>query len=271
MQKRFIYGVAALLAAIAFSASAQVAYTTRTVNVRAGPDTSYPPISALAPGASVQVMGCLDDWSWCDVTFGPNRGWVYAPYLNYLYEGSRVPFYSYAPAFGIPIVTFAIGPYWDNYYRGRDFYARRGYWAGRTYTHVRPPGPAPVRVIPPSYRTGRPEFHTQQNLNVNRNVNVNRDVNVNRNVTTTQNVNVNKNVNANRNVNANQNVNVNKNVNASHDHKSTQAVNTGKPPPTAGHPQAAPPATMSRNAPQGQPQSKAPPGKEHEGNKEEHH
>ena len=168
MQKRLIYCAATLLAAIAFSASAQVAYTTRSVNVRAGPDTSYPPVAALPPGADVQVMGCLDDWSWCDVAFGPNRGWVYAPYLNYDYQGARVPFYSYAPAFGIPIVTFSLGPYWDHYYRGRDFYGRRDYWAGRTYTHVRPPGPAPVRVIPPSYRAGHIDVHTSQNVNVNK-------------------------------------------------------------------------------------------------------
>jgi uncharacterized protein YraI len=265
MHKRLLYGVAVLLAAVAVTASAQVAYTTRSVNVRAGPDTSYPPVSTLPPGADVQVMGCLDDWSWCDVAFGPNRGWIYAPYMNYSYQGVRVPFYSYAPAFGIPIVTFAVGPYWDHYYRGRDFYARRGYWAGQTYRHVRPPGPAPVHVIPPSYRTGRPEFHTQQNLNVNRNVNVNRNANVNRDV------NVNRNVNANREVNANRNVNVNQNVNASHEHKGAPVVNAGKPAPTAGHPQAAPAATMSRNAPQGQPQTKESRGNEHEGKKEEEH
>src|SRR5881396_590552 len=88
----------AFLFAAALAANAQEAFTTRTVNVRAGPDTSYPTVAVLGPGAPVQVMGCLDDWSWCDVAFADNRGWVYSPYLSYVYQGYRVPFYSYARA-----------------------------------------------------------------------------------------------------------------------------------------------------------------------------
>src|ERR1700687_1722441 len=108
MRKLLTLGLASLPLAIPIAASAQEAYTTRTVNVRAGPDTSYPPVAALGGGAPVQVMGCLDDWSWCDVVFGDNRGCVYAPYLNYVYQGARVPFYTYAPSFGIPIISFSV-------------------------------------------------------------------------------------------------------------------------------------------------------------------
>jgi uncharacterized protein YraI len=278
MNRTITIVAAGFLAAISMTASAQSAYTTRSVNVRSGPDTSYPPVAVLATGAPVQVMGCLDDWSWCDVVFGDNRGWTYAPYLNYDYQGARVPFYSYAPAFGIPIVTFALGSYWDHYYRGRDFYGRRDYWGGRTYAHVRPPGPAPVRVIPPSYRTGHIDAHTSHDVNVNRNVNVNRDVNVNKNVNVNQNVNVNKNVNASH------------DVNASRDHKGTPVANTGKPPPTVGHPQdmkrASPTAQAAavphgapqgqphgapQGAPQGHPQGNTSHGNEHQGGKEEKH
>ena len=92
MRKLLTFGVVSLLVAISFAASAQQAFTIRSVNVRSGPDTSYPPVAVLASGAPVQVMGCLDDWSWCDVAFGDNRGWTYAPYLNYDYQGARVPF-----------------------------------------------------------------------------------------------------------------------------------------------------------------------------------
>ncbi len=64
-------GAAPLLGAFLFAAvvaaHAQEAFTRRTVNVRAGPDTSYPTVAPLGAGASVEVMGCLDDWSWCDV------------------------------------------------------------------------------------------------------------------------------------------------------------------------------------------------------------
>jgi len=151
MRKLLTVGLASVLLAIPFATSAQDAFTTRTVNVRAGPDTSYPAVAVLGGGAPVQVMGCLDDWSWCDVGFEDNRGWVYAPYLSYVYQGARVPFYTYAPSFGIPIIGFSIGSYWDRYYRGRSWYGRRDYWEQREPRHARPSGPPP-RSTPPSFR-----------------------------------------------------------------------------------------------------------------------
>ena len=169
MRKLMTLGLASLLVAIPFATSAQEAFTSRSVNVRAGPDTSYPAVATLGGGAPVEVMGCLDDWSWCDVVFGYNRGWVYAPYLTYVYQGARVPFYSYAPSFGIPIIAFSLGSYWDRYYRGRPWYGRRDYWERRApWQHARPSGPAP-RSTPPSLRargvsgargavSGRPAF-----------------------------------------------------------------------------------------------------------------
>lgn len=151
MRKLLTLGLASLLVAIPFATSAQEAFTTRTINVRAGPDTSYPAVATLGGGAPVEVMGCLDDWSWCDVVFGYNRGWVYAPYLTYVYQGARVPFYTYAPSFGIPIVAFSLGSYWDRYYRGRPWYGRRDYWERREPRHIRPPGPSP-RATAPTFR-----------------------------------------------------------------------------------------------------------------------
>jgi uncharacterized protein YraI len=151
MRKLLTVGLASVLLAIPFATSAQDAFTTRSVNVRAGPDTSYPVVAILGGGSPVQVMGCLDDWSWCDVAFEDNRGWIYAPYLSYVYQGARVPFYTYAPSFGIPIIGFSVGSYWDRYYRERPWYGRRDYWERREPQHVRPSGPAP-RSTPPSFR-----------------------------------------------------------------------------------------------------------------------
>lgn len=145
---RLAFWLGPLLFAVSVAASAQEAFTTRSVNVRAGPDTSYPAVAVLGSGTPVEVMGCLDDWSWCDVVFADNRGWVYSPYLSYVYQGSRVPFYSYAPTFGIPIVTFSVGPYWDRYYRGRPWYGRRDFWERRAPVHVRPAGPPPRTTLP---------------------------------------------------------------------------------------------------------------------------
>src|ERR1700726_1827428 len=103
MRKLLTVGLASVLLAIPFATSAQDAFTTRTVNVRAGPDTSYPAVAILGGGVPVQVMGCLDDWSWCDVAFEDNRGWIYSPDITYAYQGGYVPLYSYAPGLGVPV------------------------------------------------------------------------------------------------------------------------------------------------------------------------
>jgi uncharacterized protein YraI len=251
MHKLSTLGLATALLAISFTASAQLAYTTRSINVRAGPDTSYPPVAVLPPGASVQVMGCLDDWSWCDVVFGDNRGWSYAPYLNYDYQGARVPFYAYAPAFGIPIVTFALGSYWDRYYRGRDFYGRRDYWGGRTFTHVTPSGPAPRAAIPSSLR-GHNEVQGSANRAGGKTV-----------------------------INNRVDVHNSREVNVTKGQRNTQVVAGGKPAPTVGRTQdmrkGAPAGPASHGAPQGKaPQGHAPQGNaahnnEHAGGKDEKH
>lgn len=113
------------------ASQAQTAYTTRTVNMRAGPSRDYPVVDQLQPGEAVEINGCLDDWTWCDVSIGNDRGWVYAGSLESPYRNRRVVIYGNGPMFGYPIVGFSVGPYWDTYYRGRPWYSRRSYWAGR--------------------------------------------------------------------------------------------------------------------------------------------
>ena len=112
------------------AASAQQAWTTRQVNVRAGPDQTYPAVATLAPGHPVDVAGCLSDYSWCDVVFnnGYERGWVPTRRLQYSYGGRRVPLYDYSTSIGLPIVTFSLLGYWDNYYRNRSWYRERPRW-----------------------------------------------------------------------------------------------------------------------------------------------
>ena len=85
-------------------------------------------------------MGCIDDYSWCDVVFGANRGWIYAGSLAYPYQSGRVPILGYGAIIGLPIITFSIGNYWDSYYRGRPWYRNRSYWVNRPPPrHYRPP------------------------------------------------------------------------------------------------------------------------------------
>lgn len=145
-----------LLLAASGIASAQNAYTSRPMNVRAGPDGVYPLVAQVGPGAPLDVHGCLSDWSWCDVSFDDNRGWMYADGLSFVYQGERVPLYSYGPSLGLPIITFTLGAYWDDYYRGRPWYPQRNSWAHRRLPpHMRPPG-RPLAGPPPMPRGRRP-------------------------------------------------------------------------------------------------------------------
>ena len=153
----------AYLLALSAAAAAQNAVTTHPASVYAGPDDRYPLVAELDADAPVQVMGCLDDWSWCDVAFADNRGWLFAPDIIYGYEGGYVPFYSYAPSLGLPVVQFTIGDYWGRYYPGRPWYAQRDQRQNRELSHHRrPAGPPPSAGPPPrSARVERPSHEAQ--------------------------------------------------------------------------------------------------------------
>ena len=52
---------------------AQLAYTTQSVNVRAGPDSAFPLVTWLPARTRVSVVGCTVDERWCDVVSGRSR------------------------------------------------------------------------------------------------------------------------------------------------------------------------------------------------------
>src|SRR5512146_3546671 len=105
LRRPLLSPAAVLLLAASGIASAQNACTSRPMNVCAGPDRQYPLVAQLGRGAPLDVHGCLSDWSWCDVSFDDSRGWIYAGGLSFVYQGERVPLYSYAPRLGLPIIT----------------------------------------------------------------------------------------------------------------------------------------------------------------------
>jgi len=151
-------GVGAFLFTLSFVAMAENAVTTEPASVRAGPDSSYPEVAQLDADTPIQVMGCLDDWSWCDVGFDGSRGWLYSPDITYQYEGGYVPFYTYAPGLGVPVISFTVDAYWGSYYHDRPWYRQRDEWVHRPIHHQRPPGPAPRSGPPPreAVRMDRP-------------------------------------------------------------------------------------------------------------------
>jgi uncharacterized protein YraI len=151
-----VYTLGALLLSAIGLASAQNAFTSRPMNVRAGPNRDYPLVAQLDEGAALDVHGCLSDWSWCDVSFDDTRGWIYAGGVSFVYQDERVPLYSYGPSLGLPIITFSLLGYWDHYYRGRPWYGQRDEWSHRDMPpHMRPPG-RPHAGLPPM-APGRPE------------------------------------------------------------------------------------------------------------------
>jgi len=120
--------LAVLLSALPLAANAQQAYAMAGAEIYAGPGPDYPVVARLAPGVGLRINGCLAGYQWCDVSFGPNRGWAYAGDLGYPYHNNRVPVLSYGPQLALPIISFSLGTYWDRYYRARPWYHERSQW-----------------------------------------------------------------------------------------------------------------------------------------------
>lgn len=146
--KRLILSATASLAMAAASllapalAHAADAYVTGNVNLRAGPDSSYPLIALIPAGTEVDVRGCTDGWEWCDVIVYGDRGWIAGNFIAYEYQDQPVLLPAYGARIGIPVITFVIGSYWDHYYRDRPFYRERDRWYRRPV--VRRPPPPPI-------------------------------------------------------------------------------------------------------------------------------
>jgi uncharacterized protein YraI len=144
---------AGVFAAFALSgeAAAANAFTTGNVNMRAGPSVDYPRITTIRAGASVQVHGCVRNWSWCDTSWRGYRGWVSGRYLQLVYRDRRVYLPDYGPRIGLPIISFQIGTYWDRHYRDRRFYRDRDRWH-RTQQPRQPAQVEQPRATPPGLR-----------------------------------------------------------------------------------------------------------------------
>ncbi|MGV8918858.1 MAG: SH3 domain-containing protein [Pseudomonas sp.] len=164
--KRFIQWLMAgmLLSASAGVMAAQIAYTSGAVHMRAGPNQQYPVVQIYGPGSTVAVQGCLSDYSWCDVIAGASRGWIYADYLVYPYQGRNAPVMTYGQAMGLAVVSFSIGTYWGSHYHNRPWYSQRSHWykhppqhRPRPPIHGRPPQHGGIhRPRPPHQGSGRP-------------------------------------------------------------------------------------------------------------------
>ncbi|MGF7163673.1 uncharacterized protein YraI, partial [Rhodoligotrophos appendicifer] len=138
MNSRTAITALALLGSLSLPASAQSpeVFTTADLNLRAGPDPSFPVVTAIPAQQSVIFHGCLQGRSWCDVTFDGARGWAYGRYLAYQTTDVRAVIPEAPSTVEVPTVTYDTATYWDEYYQDRPFYAQRGQWLNT--------GPGPV-------------------------------------------------------------------------------------------------------------------------------
>lgn len=123
------FAATAMLASTTW-ASAQEAFTTGDVNMRAGPGSRYPVVTTIPGGREVFIHGCLSNWDWCDVSWRRTRGWVFSDYLEAMWRGRRVVFDEYRTFVDIPFVTFGFG-YWDRWYRDRPWFDDWDHWHSR--------------------------------------------------------------------------------------------------------------------------------------------
>ena len=130
---RTLIAAAMLLPAVAW---AQPAFTTHSVNLRAGPDRSFPLVAWVPAGTQVSVFGCINAWTWCDIQVGFNRGWAFAQFLSMPFQNQPIIIGNAGAWLGVPLIAFSVGPYWDSHYRDRPWWGYRNQWASR------PPPPA---------------------------------------------------------------------------------------------------------------------------------
>jgi len=104
-----------ILAATAFSIGlASAAYaspgrSTNDVNMRTGPSTKYHVVRVVPAGAGVQINGCLQGRTWCDVSYGGHRGWVSSRYLQHTaYRTGPRQVYNSGSDVLLPYVAFQI-------------------------------------------------------------------------------------------------------------------------------------------------------------------
>jgi uncharacterized protein YraI len=114
--------------AAATSAQAAAGFTTSSVELRSGPGTGYPSVGVIENNSALEVNGCLQSWSWCDVTIGDNRGWVAGNALALEYQNNRTALVQVAPQANVGVVTFDFDDYWDTNYKTRTFYKERPRW-----------------------------------------------------------------------------------------------------------------------------------------------
>ncbi|SFM03656.1 SH3 domain-containing protein [Variovorax sp. OV329] len=94
----------ALLLAAPVSSFAFSTFTTRAVNLRAGPDRSFDVMAVVPAHTALRVTGCQRGWRWCMVVTSRYQGWMDSYYFRHAVQG-RAPIIqdpNFAPGAGRP-------------------------------------------------------------------------------------------------------------------------------------------------------------------------
>lgn len=83
LKKTILSGFVATSAILALSpASAVEAVSTEFVNMRTAPGVHSAKVAVIPSGASLDIKHCLATRPWCEVSYGNNRGWTAARYID---------------------------------------------------------------------------------------------------------------------------------------------------------------------------------------------
>jgi uncharacterized protein YraI len=126
---RSIVTLAALVAIAVPLAAASAQSVSGPARLYSGPLRDYPSVRTLRRSTPVRVLGCLRDWTWCDVTYRSTRGWIAGNALRVRHDGRRR---GIGANMDVGVTTFTFGPYWENHYRGGSFYGQRQRWQSQS-------------------------------------------------------------------------------------------------------------------------------------------
>jgi uncharacterized protein YraI len=106
--KSLIAGAGAISAVLAFPnlALALDAVAVTDLNMRAGPGSQYPIVATIQSNGAVEIIGCLEQGNWCQLSWQGNQGWSYSEYLAVTETGEQVFVPQARSILDIPIVAF---------------------------------------------------------------------------------------------------------------------------------------------------------------------
>lgn len=90
MNRKLLAATAFAAFAIPAAALALPATVLTDVALRTGPGPAYPIIGTIDRQAIVEVEGCVDAATWCQVSWNGRTGWTYASYLAHETQGRVV-------------------------------------------------------------------------------------------------------------------------------------------------------------------------------------